>query len=111
MSSKAASTSFSRAGCGPRRAAMERYLRHPAMDRKAGRTNKSAGGAHRRSVIVSVMESLRANLPTFNLATVLEEVGRWLNDGMSLFARQWQALRRTATERPGLTQQAKQKNA
>jgi len=76
----------------PTNNAMERHLRNPAMDRKAGRTNKSAGGAQRRSVIVSVMESLRANLPTFNLATVLEEVGRWLTDGISLFARQWQEL-------------------
>jgi transposase len=76
----------------PTNNAMERQLRNPALDRKAGRTNKSAGGAHRRSVIVSVIESLRANLPTFNLATVLEEVGRWLSDGISLFARQWQAL-------------------
>jgi transposase len=71
--------------------AIERQLRSPALDRKAGRTNKTANGAHRRSVIVSVLESLRANLPTFNLATVLAEVGRWLEDGISLFARQWQA--------------------
>jgi transposase len=72
--------------------AMERQLRNPALDRKAGRTNKTARGAHRRSVIVSVMESLRANLPTFNLATVLEEVGRWIEAGASLFMRQWQEL-------------------
>ena len=71
--------------------AIERQLRNPAQDRKAGRTNQTADGAHRRSVIVSVLESLRANLPSFTLATVLEEVGRWLEDGISLFARQWQA--------------------
>jgi hypothetical protein len=40
----------------------ERNLRSPAQDRKAGRTNKTAKGAHRRSVIVSVLHSLRANL-------------------------------------------------
>jgi len=71
---------------------MERALRSPALDRKAGRTNQTAAGAHRRSVIVSVLESLRANLKTFTLTTVLQEVGRWMKEGISLFARQWQAL-------------------
>ena len=71
---------------------MERELRGPALDRKAGRTNRTATGAHRRSVIVSVLESLHANLPDFTLSTVLEEVGRWMHEGISLFARQWQKL-------------------
>ena len=75
---------------------MERKLRDPAMDRKAGRTNKTATGAHRRSVIVSVLESLRANLPKFNLTTVVEEVGRRMKEGISMFARRWQA--KLATE-------------
>jgi len=70
----------------------ERRLRSPAQDRKAGRTSKTAAGAHRRSVVVSVLESLRANLETFTLASVLDEVGRWMNEGISLFARQWQAI-------------------
>ena len=70
----------------------ERLIRGSAQDRKAGRTNRTAAGAHRRSVIVSVLESLRVNLQTFNLATVLAEVGRWMKEGISLFARQWQAL-------------------
>lgn len=69
----------------------ERLLRGAAQDRKAGRTNQTAAGAHRRSVIVSVLESLRAHLPSFNLTSVLQEVGRWLKDGISLFGRQWQA--------------------
>lgn len=67
----------------------ERQLRNPAQDRKAGRTNKTATGAHRRSVIVSVLESLRANLPEFNLTTVLAEVQRWLTEGTGSFARLW----------------------
>jgi hypothetical protein len=46
----------------------------------------------RRSVIVSVLESLRVNLPTFNLANVLQEVSRWMKEGISLFARQWRTL-------------------
>lgn len=70
----------------------ERRLRHPAQERKAGRTSKTAAGAHRRSVLVSVLESLRANLEKFTLASVLEEIGRWMREGISLFARQWQAL-------------------
>ena len=71
---------------------MERQLRSPAQDRKAGRTSQTSTGAHRRSVIVSVLESLRANLETFSLASVLAEVRHWMNEGISLFARQWQAL-------------------
>jgi transposase len=70
---------------------MERELR-PALERKAGRTNKTAAGARRRSVIVSVLQSLRANLNNFSLTTVLEEIGPWMKEGMSLFAKQWQAL-------------------
>lgn len=70
----------------------ERRLRGPAQDRKAGRTNKTASGAHRRSVILSVLESLRANLPEFNLTTVLAEVGRWMSEGISVFGRRWKTL-------------------
>ncbi len=70
----------------------ERQLRNPAQDRKAGRTNKTTTGAHRRSVIVSVLESLRASLPQFNLTTVLAEVQRWLTEGISSFARLWHAI-------------------
>ena len=70
----------------------ERLQRSPAQDRHAGRTNKTAAGAHRRSVIVSVLESLRTNLPVFTLDGVLEEVSRWMTEGISLFARQWQEL-------------------
>lgn len=79
---------------------MERQLRGPAQDRKAGRTSKTAAGAHRRSVLVSVLESLRANLEQFNLPTVLAEVGRWMKDGISLFARQWQAVQAAAVPAP-----------
>jgi transposase len=71
---------------------MERELRHPALERKAGRTNKTAPGAHRRSVIVSVLQSLRANLENFSLTTVLAEIGHWMQEGISLFAKQWQAI-------------------
>jgi transposase len=68
----------------------ERLLRNAALDRKAGRTNQTEAGAHRRSVIVSVLESLRVNLEHFTFASVLEEVTRWMHEGISLFAKQWQ---------------------
>jgi hypothetical protein len=79
-------------GVEPTNNSTERLLRGPAQDRKAGRTNRTASGAHRRSVIVSVLESLRVNLETFNLTTVLEEVGRWMKEGTSRFAQQWRTL-------------------
>ena len=74
---------------------MERDLRNPALERKAGRTSKTAPGAHRRTVIVSVLQSLRANLANFSLTTVLQEIGRWMKEGMSLFGKQWQAQQAT----------------
>jgi hypothetical protein len=43
-------------------------------------------------VIVSVLQSLRANLANFSLTTVLAELGHWIKEGMSLFAKQWQAM-------------------
>jgi transposase len=79
-------------GVEPTNNLMERGLRGPALDRKAGRTNRTATGAKRRTVIVSVLESLRVNLEKFDLATVLEEINRWMHEGVSLFAKQWQEL-------------------
>ena len=60
-------------------------------------------GAHRRSVIVSVLQSLRANLANFNLTAVLEETGRWMKAGLSLFAEQWQALQAAKAAEPAPT--------
>jgi hypothetical protein len=31
-------------------------------------------------------------LEKFSLTTVLEEIGRWMKEGISLFAEQWQAM-------------------
>jgi transposase len=78
-------------GVEPTNNGTERLLRGPAQDRKAGRTNQTATGARRRSIIVSVLESLRANLKSFTFASVVDEVRRWMTEGVSLFARQWQA--------------------
>ena len=64
----------------------ERSLRSSAMDRRTGRTSKMARGARRRTVLMSVMESLRLHLPEFHLASVLDEVSRWSRSGESLFS-------------------------
>lgn len=69
----------------------ERLQRSPAQDRKLGRTSKTAAGAHRRSVIVSVLESLRANLEPFTLSSVVEEVRGWMREGISRFRKQQEA--------------------
>jgi hypothetical protein len=63
----------------------ERLQRSPAQDRHANRTSKTAAGARRRSVIVSVLESLRVNLQSFTLANVLTEVTGWMKAGASRF--------------------------
>ena len=83
-------------GVEPTNNSSERILRNSALDRKAGRTNQTEAGAHRRSVIVSVLESLRTNLENFTLANVLEEVARWMREGKSLFADQWQKITEAA---------------
>ena len=52
----------------------ERSLRDAAQARKTGRTNKTVKGARRQAVLVSVLESLRQQLPTFTFASVVNEV-------------------------------------
>ena len=70
----------------------ERLQRSPAKDRDAGRTSKTAAGARRRSVITSVLESLRVNLSPFTLRSVVDEATRWMKEGISLFKQQLQAI-------------------
>ena len=65
----------------------ERTLRNPAGARDTGRTTKTPRGARRRTVNVSVLESLRQHLATFTLSTVIAEVRRWQATGVSCFAR------------------------
>ena len=65
----------------------ERTLRSPAQARATGRTSKTLRGARRRTVIVSVLESLRQYLPTFTLTGVIEEVLQWSATGRSCFAK------------------------
>jgi transposase len=65
----------------------ERTLRSAAQARDTGRTNKTVPGARRRTVIVSVLESLRQYLSTYTLSSVIEEVRHWAEVGRSCFAR------------------------
>jgi transposase len=64
----------------------ERTLRGPAQARNTGRTNKTFSGARRQTIITSVLESLRQQLPTFTLSTVIGEILRWQRAGRSCFA-------------------------
>jgi hypothetical protein len=72
----------------------ERQLRGAALDRKVGRTSKTPSGAERRSVIVSILETLRANLPEFTFSSVVLEVCAWMDNGISLLDKLWKALPR-----------------
>ena len=65
----------------------ERTLRPSAEARQTVRTSKTLAGARRRTIIVSLLESLRPHLAEFTLASVITEVRQWVNDGMSRFER------------------------
>jgi hypothetical protein len=84
----------------------ERTLRSPALARVTGRTNKTMRGARRRTVIVSVLESLRQYLSTYTLSSVIAEIRHWFKAGRSCFARLAEKLGltegRTAADRPSL---------
>lgn len=75
----------------------ERTFRDDATARKANRTSKTEAGAARRSVIRSVLKSLKQNLPAFTLESILDEVTQWRRDGVSLFQRQLDNLRRASS--------------
>ncbi len=84
----------------------ERTFRNSAQARNTNRTSKTEAGAKRRSVISSVLVSLRQNLQTLTLQSILEEVTEWCRSGQSLFHRQLQELRAANrsppdSERPG----------
>ena len=59
----------------------ERQLRPAAQDRLTGQTNKTERGARRRTVITSVLDSLRGFVPKLTLKTALEELDRWQQTG------------------------------
>ncbi len=78
----------------------ERQRRAPAQDRVTGRTNKTECGARRRTVITSVLDSLRGYVPTLTLTTVLQELERWQKTGISCFRRLVKELKLPALSLP-----------
>lgn len=71
----------------------ERSLRSAAQDRRTGRTSKTERGARRRTIIGSVLDSLRLHLPTPNLSGVQAEIARWYDEGVSCFRRMVASLK------------------
>lgn len=65
----------------------ERSLRDAAQDRRTGRTSKTLRGAQRRTILVSVLESLKLHLPEFTLCSVQTELQTWWQTGESLFGK------------------------
>ena len=63
----------------------ERELRPASQARKTGRTSKTLQGARRQSILHSILESLRKQLPEYTLSTVVTEVLRWSRVGKSCF--------------------------
>lgn len=72
----------------------ERTFRMAAQQRQAGQTSKTGWGARRRSILQSVLLSLKQNLDSFTLQDVVAEVTGWCQTGISLFRRQLDALRK-----------------
>lgn len=65
----------------------ERTLRTPAKNRRTDQTTRSVPGARRRTILTSVLESLRTRLPVFDGQSVLAEVSQWFQTGVSCFGR------------------------
>jgi transposase len=65
----------------------ERTLRAAAEARKTGRTSKTLRGARRQTILVSVLESVRRQLTTFTLSSVIDEILHWSDAGQSCFSK------------------------
>ncbi len=65
----------------------ERTLRSPAQARATGRTSKTPRGTRRRTVVVSMLESLRQHVKTFTLSSIIDEILLWSEEGLSCFAK------------------------
>ena len=65
----------------------ERTFRDTAKARATGQTSKTDQGAWRRSVILSVLTSLKQNLTQFTIDVVVAEIAAWRRRGVSLFQR------------------------
>lgn len=75
----------------------EREIRDPALDRDASRTSQTEWGARRRSIIQSVLASLKKQLESFTLASVVAEAMHWLTTGQSRFREQLAAAQAKLT--------------
>ena len=82
----------------------ERQLRDPAQDRLTGQTNKTERGARRRTVMTSVLDSLRLHLPNLTLKTAQEELARCQQTGISCFRRLVKRFNLPAPSLPGQIQ-------
>lgn len=71
----------------------ERNVRSEAEIRKGGRTSKSDEGAKRRSIIMTVLMSLRTRFTKFTLNTLLREVEQWVEQGRSIFEKELAELK------------------
>jgi len=71
----------------------ERNIRNEAEIRKGGRTSKSEKGAKRRSIIMTVLMSLRTRFTKFTLNILLTEVEQWIEQGCSIFERELAELK------------------
>jgi hypothetical protein len=74
----------------------ERQARGEAMARKATRTSKTATGAKRRGIIMSVFASLSKRMEHFTLGHVLAEIDRWVEAGQSVFQEELASVRAAA---------------
>ena len=70
----------------------ERTLRAPAPDRRTDQTRRSVRGARRRTILASMLESLRTRLPQLDWRSVLNQVAAWATSGLSCFGQALKAL-------------------
>lgn len=70
----------------------ERNARREAEIRKGARTSKTAAGAKRRGIIITVLASLQTRIEKFTLSKLLAEVDCWLQAGQSIFEQELERL-------------------
>lgn len=63
----------------------EQWFRNTSKSRNNYQTSKTKKWADRRSVITTVLESLKQNLPTFTLESMTSEIKSWMDTWESLF--------------------------
>lgn len=76
----------------------ERAARSEALARKTSRTSKTASGAKRRGVIMSVLASLSQRLKDFTLDHVLAEINVWIEAGESIFQKELATIQINETD-------------